>query len=69
MKQGGREGLKPIKPESYREAVSYILPKQQPEVSSCWLNISHLLQKCKKGKHSKKDLPLFKKDITTISRL
>jgi hypothetical protein len=25
MKQGGREGLKPIKPESYREAVSYIL--------------------------------------------
>jgi ABC-type iron transport system FetAB ATPase subunit len=29
MKQGGRYGLKPIKPESYREAVSYILQKVQ----------------------------------------
>jgi predicted transcriptional regulator len=29
MNQGGREGLKPIKPESYREAVSYILQEDQ----------------------------------------
>ncbi len=41
VKQGGREGLKPIKPESYREAVSYILPEQQPEVSLYLLHISY----------------------------
>jgi len=40
------------------------LPKQQPEVSSCWLHISYFLQKCKKGKSHQMDLPYWKNDIT-----
>jgi hypothetical protein len=41
------------------------LPKAQPEMALSILHISYLLQKCKKGKPSKTDLPLLKNDITT----
>ena len=40
------------------------LPKAQVEAPQFQVHISHLLQKCKKGKPSKKDLPLLKNDIT-----
>jgi len=42
------------------------LPKAQPGADSYWLHISYFLQNCKKGKPSKKDLPLLENDITTF---
>ena len=51
--------------KSYRVAVSYSLPKAQPETESRSVHISYFLQKCKKGKFPKKDLPLLK----TISQV
>jgi hypothetical protein len=43
--------------KSYRVAVSFILPKAQVQASQFQVHISYLLQKCKKGKLSKKELP------------
>ena len=48
------------------------LPKAQAEVTSSWLHISYFLQKCKKGKPSKKNLPYLKtisQPIETLPKL
>jgi hypothetical protein len=45
-------------------AVADFLPKPQVQASQFQVHISHLLQKCKKGKPSKTDLPFMKNDIT-----
>ena len=42
------------------------LPKPQVQASIFSLQISYFLQKCKKGKPEKNDLPLLKNDITTF---
>jgi hypothetical protein len=43
--------------KSYRVAVSFILPKAQPETESRSVHISYFLQNCKKGKLPKMELP------------
>jgi hypothetical protein len=53
----GKEGMR---------LITCILPKPQVQASQFQLNISYFLQKCKKGKLPKKDLPLLENDITTI---
>jgi hypothetical protein len=40
------------------------LPKPKVKASQFSVHISYFLQKCKKGKSPKKDLPLLKNDIT-----
>ena len=45
--------------------IAYILPKPQVQASQFLLHISYLLQKCKKGKPCRMDLPLLKNDITS----
>jgi hypothetical protein len=42
------------------------LPKPQVQASQFQVHISYFLQKCKKGKPSKTDLPFLKNDITTF---
>jgi len=48
------------------DLIQDILPKAQVQASQFLLHISYFLQICKKGKSSKKDLPLLKNDITTL---
>jgi len=46
------------------ESICNILPRPQDQTPSLKVHISYFLQKCKKGKSPKKDLPLLKNDIT-----
>jgi len=40
--------------------IAYILPVQQVQAPQFQVHISYFLQNCKKGKPSKKDLPIIK---------
>jgi hypothetical protein len=42
------------------------LPKAQVQASQLPVHISYFLQKCKKAKTTKMDLPLLKNDITNV---